>query len=139
MLFGLFNKLLRIQGIYIVQELKANLYPCKHCNESGTCTSGIESQSCVACVKYHNLKHNKNYVGLSCGTCGGIGKAEVVTERINNRTKPLLALMVVYLSLFFIFILGLIKSPYFGEFLAFSGTLIGSITTFYFSNLKNTK
>ncbi len=121
-----------------MQEIKANLYPCKHCNETGICTSGKGECSCQACAKYHDLKKAKEYVGLACGTCGGLGQSEPMTERVNKRTKPLLAMGIVFMVLFFLFILGLLKSPHFTEFLAFSGTLIGSITAFYFSNAKNT-
>lgn len=121
-----------------MQEIKANLYPCKHCNETGTCTSGVDGGSCQACAKYHELKTNNLYTGLACGTCGGLGQSEPMTERLNKRTKPLLAMGIVFMVLLFVFILGLIKNPHFPEFLAFSGTLIGGITGFYFSNAKNT-
>ncbi len=121
-----------------MQEIKANLYPCKHCNETGTCTSGEDGRSCQACVKYHELKNSKEYIGLACGTCGGLGQSEPMTERLNKRTKPFLAMGVVFMVLLFLFLLGVLKNPHFTEFLAFSGTLIGSITAFYFNNTKNT-
>jgi len=121
-----------------MQEIKANLYPCKHCGETGICASGKDGTSCQACVKYHELKKYKDYVGLACGTCGGLGQSEPMTERLNKRTKPLLAMGIVFMVLLFVFILGFLKNPHFPEFLAFAGTLIGSITAFYFSNSKST-
>jgi len=120
-----------------MQDVKANLYPCKHCSETGICTSGEGETSCDACAKYHELKRNKSYSGLSCGTCGGLGQSEPLTERLNKRTKPLLAMGIVFLVLIFVFILAVFKNPHFPEFLAFSGTLIGGITGFYFSNSQN--
>jgi positive regulator of sigma E activity len=43
---------------------------------------------------------------------------------------------IVFLVLIFLFILGVTNNIHFTEFLVFSGTLIGSITAFYFSNAK---
>lgn len=118
-----------------MQQVKANLHPCKHCNETGTCTSGENGLSCVACVKYHDLKTQKTYRGLACGTCGGLGQSEPLTERINKRTKPFLAMGIVFVLLVCVVVLALIDSKSFTAFLAFAGTLIGSITTFYFSKV----
>lgn len=121
-----------------MQEIKANLYPCKHCNETGTCSSGKDGSSCQACVRHHELKAKQQYFGLACGTCNGIGQAEPMTERVNKRTKPMLAIAIVFLVLIFTFILALLKNQHFTEFLAFAGTLMGSVTAFYFSHVKST-
>ncbi|WP_091385998.1 molecular chaperone DnaJ [Microbulbifer marinus] len=121
-----------------MHEIKANLYPCRHCNESGTCTTGKDGASCNACAKVHELSKNQVYFGLSCAACNGIGQAEPKTERINKRIKPVLAVLTVLLLLGFIFSLALMQNPHFPEFLAFSGTLLGSITAYYFTNSKNT-
>lgn len=51
-------------------NIPATLYPCKHCNETGVCTTG-EKKQVVAYAKYHELKNNIEYTGLACGTCGG--------------------------------------------------------------------
>lgn len=114
-------------------EVKSNLYPCRHCGETGVCASAEEGRSCQACAKYHELK-GKGFVGLACGTCGGLGQSEPFTERLNKRTKPLLAMAIVFLILLFVFILAFIKNPHFPEFLAFGGTLIGGVTAFYFNS-----
>ncbi|SDZ90891.1 hypothetical protein SAMN05216562_1146 [Microbulbifer marinus] len=50
----------------------------------------------------------------------------------------MLAVLTVLLLLGFIFSLALMQNPHFPEFLAFSGTLLGSITAYYFTNSKNT-
>ncbi|WMN61765.1 molecular chaperone DnaJ (plasmid) [Pseudoalteromonas xiamenensis] len=116
-----------------MSDIKSNLHPCKHCNETGTCTSGEKESSCIACAKYHELKRSQTYIGLACGTCGGLGQSEPLTERINKRTKPLLAMTIVFVLLICVTVLAFSNNPNFSAFLAFAGTLIGSITTFYFS------
>ena len=120
-----------------MQEVRSNLYPCRHCDETGVCKSGPDGSSCLACAKYHELK-GKEFVGLACGTCGGLGQSEPMTERLNKRTKPLLAMGIVFLILIFVFLLALSKNPHFPEFLAFAGTLIGGVTAFYFNSRNNT-
>lgn len=55
----------------MMQEIKANLYPCMHCQETGTCASGEGGTSCIACAKYHELKRTNVNNGprfLSCDT-----------------------------------------------------------------------
>lgn len=120
-----------------MQEVRSNLYPCRHCEETGVCKSGPNGSSCLACAKYHELK-GKEFVGLACGTCGGLGQSEPVTERMNKRVKPLLAMLIVFLLLLSVFILALINNPHFPEFLAFASTLIGGVTAFYFNSRNNT-
>lgn len=121
-----------------MQDITTNLYPCKHCNETGICNNGKESCSCQSCVKYHSLKLSKEYMGLACGICNGLGQAEPITERMNKRTKPVLAIIIVLSLLTYTFLLAVTKNPHFPEFLAFSGTLIGAVSAFYFSHVKQT-
>lgn len=120
-----------------MQEVRSNLYPCRHCEETGVCKSGPNGSSCRACAKYHELK-GKEFTGLACGTCGGLGQSEPVTERMNKRVKPLLAMGIVFLLLLAVVILALVNNPHFPEFLAFASTLIGGVTAFYFNNRNNT-
>lgn len=115
-----------------MEQIKANLYPCAHCDGSGTCKNGLQQTSCLACINKNELK-GKEHVGLVCGSCGGLGVAEPFTERLNNRIKPLLAMSIVFVMLIFMFVLALIKSPYFTEVLAFASTLIGGIVAYYFA------
>lgn len=117
-------------------EIKANLYPCAHCNQTGTCASGPDGQSCLACIKVNELK-GKELIGVLCGSCNGLGMAEPRTERMNKRIKPLLAIALIFSLLGGVFISALLKSPYFSEILAFSGTLLGSIVGYYFSIQQN--
>ena len=120
-----------------MHEIKANLYPCKHCNESGTCATGKDGASCIACVKEHELSKRQSYFGLSCAACNGIGQAEPRTERVNKRIRPVLAALTIFLLLVFVFALAIMQNPHFPEFLAFTGTLIGSITAYYFTGSKD--
>jgi hypothetical protein len=112
---------------------KSNLYPCAHCDQSGTCKNGKDGTSCSACIKKNELK-NKKHSGLLCGACGGIGLAEPMTERMNKRTKPILAMSIVFLMLLLVSVLALFKFENLKDVLGFAGLLIGSITGYYFSS-----
>ena len=74
------------------------LLDCKHCNDTGTCSTGFEGRSCSACVKSHELPNyrfwfwRQDHYGLRCGACNGLLKTDMSTARINNRVAPLLAL-----------------------------------------------
>lgn len=113
------------------EEKGADRFPCAHCQGSGTCSTGENGQSCDFCIK--EAKANKNAIGVVCGVCGGVGIAELKTDRINKRTTSILAILIAYFALALVLLFGLIKSEFFSETLAFSGTLIGSITGYYFS------
>ena len=113
-------------------NVAANLYECLHCKGEGTCRNGEEEKSCAACIKRNELKGN-SHRGLICGSCGGIGKADPVTERIDKRTGPVLALFLACGLLFLITLFGLLQSPLFPQILAFASAIIGSIVGFYFS------
>ncbi len=115
-----------------MHDIKSNLYECFHCKGEGTCTNGEDGKSCAACIKRNELK-GKDYTGLICGSCGGIGKTEPMTERMNKRLAPMLAIVLVVGLLIIIFWAAVTKSPYFSELLAFSSAIIGSIVGFYYS------
>lgn len=118
-----------------MESIKSNLYPCAHCEGTGTCKNGLEGKSCASCIKKNELK-GKDHSGLLCGSCGGIGLAEPLTERINKRTKPLLAMSIVFVVLVIVAVCLVVRSDYFSEVLVFASTLIGSITGYYFSSNK---
>jgi len=120
-------------------EVVSNLYECKHCSGSGTCTNGEDKTSCLACAKKHELPfwQQRGQRGLMCGSCGGIGQAEPLTERMNKRIAPMLA---IFLTIFLLVIISgaaLLKSQYFSELLAFGSAIIGSVVGFYFSSRQN--
>ena len=123
-----------------MEEIRSNLYECKHCSGSGTCTSGEGGKSCVTCAKRAKIPfwNRKNHIGLVCECCGGIGKAELVTERMNKRIAPLLAIYLVIILLMFLIAATFTKNEFFSEILAFSSAIIGSVVGYYFSSRKAT-
>ena len=119
-----------------MNNLTVNLHDCKHCDGCGTCRNGKEGSTCLACVKRNDLK-GRDYFGLLCGSCGGIGKAEALTERMNKRIAPIIAVILIISLLVIIIYSSAMRSPYFSELLAFSSAIIGSLVGFYFSHQKN--
>ena len=113
-------------------DINKHLHECAHCSSTGTCNQGKDGEACAACVKYHELNKKAKYLGLACGTCGGLGKTETMTHRLNNRTTPLLALSIVPLCFLMIILFGVTSSQYFSEVLAFCGTLSGAVVGHYF-------
>ena len=109
-------------------------YPCAHCGTTGSCKSGRDGVSCAVCVRDNKLPadaSDSTYVGLACSVCAGAGSFESTTDRLRRRVVPVLALLIVYLALAMIWA-NADKST-FHELLAFGGTLIGSITGYYFA------
>jgi len=117
-------------------EIVSNLYSCKHCAGTGTCSNGEGNTSCVACAKKHELTfwRQRGQLGLMCGSCGGIGQAEPLTERMNKRIAPMLAIFLTITLLVIISTAALLNSQHFTELLAFGSAIIGSVTGFYFSS-----
>lgn len=117
-------------------ELTVNLHECKHCSGTGTCTNGLDGNSCYACAERNELPfwRRKNQHGLMCGSCGGIGKAEPMTERINKRVAPLLAIYLSVALIAIMFFAAFTESKFFSEILAFSSAIIGAVVGFYFSS-----
>ncbi|MCB2141226.1 molecular chaperone DnaJ [bacterium] len=114
-----------------MEEITKGRFPCAHCQGSGTCSSGKDGESCAVCIKEGKAKTNS--FGLVCSVCGGIGIAELKTDRINRRVTPVLAIFIAYFALFIVFWFGVTGNKLFSEVLAFSATLTGSITGYYFS------
>lgn len=61
-----------------------------------------------------------------------------MTERMNKRIAPLLALFLTFFLFTLIFVAVLMNSTYFSEIIAFSGAVIGSVAGFYFSSNHKT-
>lgn len=120
-------------------DVTVNLHDCQHCSGTGTCTTGKDASSCYACAKRNELPfwRRKIEYGLMCGSCGGIGKAEPMTERINKRVAPLLAIYLSITLVVMIFIAAITKNPFFSELLAFCSAIIGTVAGFYFSSRTN--
>lgn len=115
-----------------MHNVEVTLYECLHCKGEGTCRNAEGGASCAACIKLNDLK-GKSYAGLICRACGGIGKADSMTERLNKRAAPLLAFSIVFGLMFIIFWMGATKNPHTNEIVAFSAGIIGTILGFYFS------
>jgi hypothetical protein len=118
-----------------------------HCGGTGTCANGKEQTSCAVCVTRNELSPGffdslflkpKVYTGLLCGTCGGIGKTDTLTHRMNYRTAPLLAIILIGGCFVLIFIV-LIRDVHFSEILTFCGTLIGSVVGYYFGGKNESR
>jgi hypothetical protein len=115
-----------VRHVSKTEEVQARLEKCAHCNNTGTCNKGKDGSSCEVCVR-KNLKWT-----FVCSVCEGFGKMEPFTERLHNRIVPVLALFVVYVALIIICWAACTENKHFSELLAFSSTLIGSITGYYF-------
>lgn len=71
------------------------------------------------------------------GSRGGIGQAEPLTERMNKRIAPMLAIMLTAFLLAIISMAAFLNSQCFTELLAFGSAIIGSVTGFYFSSRQS--
>jgi hypothetical protein len=105
---------------------------CAHCAGTGTCKNGPNGTSCVVCIRKNKLykasgnKPKKEYEGIVCSVCKGRGIILKKGTWLKKNFPPILAVMIVYFSLALIMI-----HPN-DNLVAFAGTLIGSITGYYF-------
>jgi len=116
-----------------------NFYECKHCSATGTCTNGENQTACRACARLNELPfwRRSGQVGLVCGCCRGLGKAEPFTDRLNKRMAPVLAVLLTFCVLTLIMVTSIFNHQHFSEILAFGSAIIGAVTGFYFSANKN--
>jgi hypothetical protein len=119
----------------VIVEKVNGFMPCAHCSGTGTCNNGQDKDSCHTCKKEQKIKLTERAPGLVCSVCGGVGIAEPKSYRIHNRIVPILALLIVYMALILIWINA--SKENFSEILAFAGTLIGSVTGYYFGGKNN--
>lgn len=104
---------------------------CGHCNGGGTCKSNA-GNSCAVCIQKYKLISEESPCGLPCSVCKGVGSLEPTSLKFHNRFVPILALAFVGLAFVTIFVFGL-YSNHLDKILPFAGTLIGSITGYYFA------
>ena len=127
------------------------LYHCNHCSGSGTCSNGANGNSCVVCVKrrqgmgeiprywgFQRKRYLESFTGLACGCCGGIGKAEIMTARINGRITSVLGIIMP----FFLILLTFLSSAsgntrLFDVFSTLACSVTGTVIGYYFSSCKN--
>jgi hypothetical protein len=114
-------------------------YECKHCTTTGTCTNGEGQTACRACAKLNELPfwRQSGQVGLVCGCCRGLGQAEPLTDRLNKRMAPVLAVSLTFGVLTLILVTSIFNHQHFSEVLAFGGAIIGAVSGFYFSSKNN--
>ena len=109
------------------------LVPCKHCDESGTCNPG--KPSCGVCIGRWRVREQLGpgdpTSGLICSVCWGKGLVEASAAKWNNRFPFILASGLVLLGFALLFLIGWTKIDE-HQALTFVGTLLGSITGFYF-------
>lgn len=125
-----------------LQPVHFDRLPCAHCAGSGTCLNGPDSKSCAVCVRGHRRfwgllpsKIPYDSAGIVCSVCSGVGNLEPLSIRLQKRIVPLLAMFIVYVALYIVATLATREN--FSEVLAFAGTLIGSITGYYFGGRQN--
>lgn len=124
--------------------MMADRYPCAHCGSSGTCRNAADGKSCAVCVEAHGLVED-DYGGsacndaIVCSVCKGMGTTETVSLRFQKHFTASLALVFVGLAFVIIVIFGVQGSEHFETVLAFAGTLIGSVTGFYFGGVRGSK
>lgn len=109
------------------------LVSCKHCDESGTCNPG--DTSCGVCIarwmQRGQLGQDGPAIGLICSVCWGKGLVEASAAKWNNRFPFILASGLVLLGFALLFLVGWTGIDK-NQALTFVGTLLGSITGFYF-------
>jgi hypothetical protein len=111
---------------------------CQHCKHTGTCTNGLDGQSCLRCIAFWT-KHKEfvsesgKPIGLVCSVCWGKGSAELSSVKWNYRTPAYLAFVIVLFGFLILFVFGWRHSEQFDKLLVFVSTLIGSITGYYFA------
>lgn len=114
---------------------------CAHCSASGTCSNGENGLSCHICADNHfpSFKKNgnkENHKGLICSVCQGVGIAELKTDRMNKTIIPYLSQAIVFVTLILVFFIAYKSSAHHAAILTFSGTLIGSVTGYYYAGKK---
>lgn len=90
-------------------SIEVILHPCSHCEGEGTCKSGENGKTCVVCAmeyakvgfipklkKGDKKSYYESFTGLICSRCGGLGKAETKTDRLNKRMRSILGFGIPY-------------------------------------------
>ena len=113
----------------LAAQTSTELIPCAHCEGTGTCTTDA-LESCAVCCRESKVKLGSKQI--VCSVCGGLGVAETTTSRMRNRIVPTLAILIAYFSLVLVWFSMFLRTELFSEVLAFSATLVGSITGYYF-------
>ncbi|MCS3434323.1 hypothetical protein [Klebsiella sp. BIGb0407] len=128
------------------------LLDCCHCQGEGTCKNGIEGKSCLVCATrlannneiparlwpFNKEEYYSSFSGLVCSCCGGLGKTDTLTSRMNKRMPAALASILPFVLLALSIVSGVIlASTGQGEQLFFflttiTSSFLGAVTTYYF-------
>jgi hypothetical protein len=107
---------------------------CAHCKTTGVCSNGENGAACAVCAntggKFHD--YSKFPKGLVCSVCDGRGGVEPFSLKLQNRFLPYFAMGFVSILLLFLIYALHLGIPQFDKVVGFAGTLIGSITGYYF-------
>lgn len=115
---------------------------CAHCKGTGTCTTGAEGASCQICLaawRQRNklLNEGADPKGLRCTCCWGKGRVEPPgATKWDYKTPAYLGGMLAILSFILLFLTFRANNEAFSKSLVFVGTLLGSITGYYFGGQK---
>ena len=117
-------------------EPEIRLFPCAHCNGSGTCATGESGCSCNACARAAKEKRGSH--GLFCGVCKGVGVAELQSDSFRRTIVPGLALVIVLIGFLLILFAASTNNPHFTAILPFCSGMIGVVTGYYFAGKHGT-
>jgi len=113
---------------------------CGHCEGHGTCHSGTGDASCFVCTKEAGVANpDGQHHGLPCSICHGHGcgaPKEVKTNRLMGAYVTIICSASVFVI---IIVSGFGFKDHLDKVLTFGGTIIGSITGFYFGGRKTGK
>lgn len=112
---------------------------CKHCGTSGTCTNGSGGDSCAVCAKPGMFRdYSGTPKGLICSVCHGRGSVEPFSLQLQNRFVPFFAGALVT-ALFGVVVVTLFVEggQHFDKVIGFAGTMIGTITGYYFGGKRS--
>ncbi len=112
---------------------------CRHCDGTGTCSTGENGNSCDSCVgkaRESSFPFMKKKIdskkGLPCGSCQGHGDIEGRIWHLQSTIGPILGLLIVVIVLLIILMIASTSSTHHAEILTLLGTLAGSVVGFYF-------
>lgn len=108
--------------------------PCAHCGNTGTCSTGANGAACAFCANRGSKFRDDSIaaMGLPCLICEGRGSVEPFSLKLHNRFLPFFAMIFVMFLLLFVAGVCFFADEMFDKVIGFAGTLIGSITAYYF-------
>jgi hypothetical protein len=118
---------------------------CKHCGQTGTCTNGPDRQSCGRCIAAWQPASPSTSTpartypteGLVCAVCNGTGVAELSSSKWDYRLPAALAILLILFAFTSIFVFLAWDDKDIDKVLVFAGTLIGSVTGYYFGGERS--